>query len=203
MLSPELIKHAPEMLQYLRSGQFERTSTGIYFPRAKVSIGGVMTWGVNDEPEESGANLIVDEGLIYLLTIAANEGPPTIITPWYMALFNGAAAVASTWTAANFTSTAQEIISGTEGYTEAARVQWVPDATDIPGTFVENTTSPAAFTFATASQVAVSGAALLSASAKGSTAGVLLSAKRFPVDRLLNDTDTFNLKYKLDFTSTP
>lgn len=197
MLDLSVIKHAREFLRYMRNFQYERTDTGISFPRANLSISGVYTHWVNDEDPVEDTNLIVDQGLIYLLNVGSAGG--TQISSWYLAPFNGGSAVGASWTAANFTSNAQEITSGSEGYSEANRVLWDPDSVDVAGTYIENLTTPGSFTIVTASTLTVTGAGLLSANGKGATTGTLLSATRFAAARTLNDTDVFNVRYRLDF----
>ena len=66
---------------------------------------------------------------------------------------------------------------------------------------ITNTASKAAFTIATASSLAVNGAGLHSASAKGATTGVLASATKFSATRTLFNADVFTLAYTITLTS--
>jgi hypothetical protein len=198
MLSKDVLKHGREFLRYMRNFQYERTDTGILFPKASAHFSGQYTHWINDDMStlQSHANMIPDEGLIYLLGVGVAATTP--ITSWYMALYSAAYTPTNTLTAANFAGTASEITSASEGYDETNRVLWVPNAIDEVNVEVTNTTVPAAFTISTATTLAVNGAALLSVATKGSTSGDLVSAGRFPATRNLSDTDTFNVKYKVD-----
>ncbi len=163
---------------------------GNYTHRVRQANGIVTPW-VTD------SNLLPTEGLTYLAGIL---GSTSKIATWYMALYAGAYSPAAGLTAANFTSTTSEITSGSEGFTEANRVTWTPDAA-AAGAIVNDAT-PAAFTIITATALTVNGAGLLSAQAKGATTGTLLSATRFSSARSLNDDDVFEIKYTITLTSS-
>lgn len=196
MLGKDLVRHSREFRRNVANHNYEQTDEGVYFPSANALIRGTYAHQVNDEPWVEDHNLIPDEGLNYVLGAAITNG--AAIGTWYMALYSNAYTPTNALTAALFPATAGEITSATEGYDEANRVTWVPDAIDTVNTEVINDTTPAAFTIATASSLAVNGAALLSVNTKGSTSGTLLSAGRFAAQRNLSDTDTFNVKYKID-----
>jgi len=198
-ISKELIKHAREFAGYITKHQWERMGDGgILFPRARFAVHGRYIHGVNGADWQTDANLVPTEGLNSLLTQGVCGG--TQITAWYLALYAGAISPTSSWTASNFASTATEITSGSEGYTQSTRVSYVP-GTPASGA-VDNSASLAAFTIATATSLTVNGAGLLSASAKGATSGKLMSASRFASARSLSNGDTFNLGYAVDGTST-
>lgn len=163
---------------------------GCYTHRVRRRDGSVTPW-VTDK------NLIPTEGLTYL---AGLLGATAKISTWYMALYSGAYTPAAGLTASNFASTASEITSASEGYTEANRVTWSPDAASAGA--INNNSTPASFTIETASTLTVNGAALLSAQAKGATTGTLLSATRFASARSLNDGDVFEIKYSVTLTSS-
>lgn len=196
MLHKDLVRHSREFRRNVANFKYERTPTGILFPSMNAHVQGIYSTSVNDGEWIEDHNIIPDQGLVYILEAAANNG--TQIGTWYMALYANAYTPTAALTAALFPATAGEITSGTEGYSQANRVTWVGDAVDTVNTEVTNDTTPAAFTIVTASSLAVNGAALLSVNTKGSTAGTILSAGRFPAQRNLSDTDTFNIKYKLD-----
>lgn len=189
-----MIKHAKEFLRYLRNHQYEKTGAGILFPRAQVLASGVFTDFINGEKVGESRNLAVDEGLVYYLNVGLAGGAQ--LTSWYVALFNGAATPQASWTAANFAANATEI---TTGYTEATRPLWDPDAVDVGNTSIENAATPASFTID--GTLAIEGAALLSSNVKGGTAGTLLSATRYASTRNLNDGDTYNSQYRVDFNA--
>lgn len=202
MFGKDLLKHAREFSGYLRNNKYEKSPEGVYFPQANALARGTYThWVTGLESEMAfDHNIIPDEGLNHFLNVVLKgpAGDGTQITSWYLMLHSGSGTPSASLTAANYDGTLSEIVSGTEGYTEATRVAWVGDAVDTVNTEVINTTSPATFTIATASSLAVNGAGLVSVSTKGSISGVLLSAGKFGATRTLSDTDEFNLKYKVD-----
>lgn len=202
MFGKDLLKHAREFAGYLRNFKYEVSPGGIYFPQANALARGTYThWVTGLESEmASDHNIIPDEGLNHFLNVALKgpSGAGTQVTSWYLMLHSGSGTPSASLTAANYNATLNEIVSGTEGYSEATRVAWVGDAVDTANTEVVNDASPATFTIVTASSLAVNGAGLVSASTKGSTSGVLLSAGKFSATRNLSDTDEFNLKYKVD-----
>ena len=197
-IGKDLVRHIREFRRYVANGQYERSPDGILFPKASARMGGMYSHWINDDLSTMchDHNLIPDEGLNHTLDVIMVSG--TQITSWYMALYANAYTPTASLTAANFAATASEITSASEGYTEANRVTWVGDAVDTVNTEVTNTATPAAFTIATASTLAVNGAALLSIQTKGSTSGTLISAGRYAATRNLSDTDTFNCRYKVD-----
>jgi len=188
-------KHAKEFLRYIRNFQFEYADTGILFPKASVIAKGVFHDSVNGAPFQfAGHNLIVDQGLIYMLKAAMTE--ETQPTDWYVAPFNGPATVLSTWTAANFAANATEL---TTEYTEATRPVWTPDAVDTGAISVDNDTAPATYTIN--GSVTVTGAGLLSSNVKAGTGGILAAASRFTASRTLADADAYSLRYGIDFNT--
>jgi len=196
MFAKDLVRHSREFRRNVANHNYERTESGILFPSMNAHMQGIYATSINDEEWVEEHNIIPDEGLNHVLDVTLANG--TQIASWYMALYANAYTPTAALTAALFPATAGEITSGSEGYSEANRVTWTPDAIDTVNTEVINDTTPAAFTIVTASSLAVNGAALLSVNTKGSTSGVILSAGRFPAQRNLSDTDTFNVKYKID-----
>jgi hypothetical protein len=198
MFGKDLFKHAREFLGYIRSHKWEHDDVGsIYLPVARASIHGEYTHAKNGEDWRTDSNLIVTEGLNYLLN-AAVVNAVADVTAWYLAPYGTAIAPAATWTGANFHTNAGELATSPEGYDEATRVTWTPDAVDTGNTEVTNDATPAAFTMNTAGTIDVNGAGMLSASAKSAGTGTLLSATQFAATRTFNDADVFNLKYKID-----
>ena len=198
MLGRNILRHINEFRRYLRNFKYEVTDEGIYFAKAGALVRGTYEhWVAGSESElVQDHNLITNEGLSHFLDVALVAG--TALDPWYIALHSGTGNPTADTTAFNYNSTLNEITSPTEGYSEAARQQWQGDAVDTVNTEVVNDTTPAVFTIATASSLAVNGAALLSESPKGSTSGVLVSAVKFATTRNLSNGDEFNVKYKVD-----
>lgn len=197
MFNLELKKHAREVLANLLGFKYEKTDEGIYFPTMRAMASGMYVHDVNGADVRMDPNLVVDQGLTYLL--GAGLGNTAKTTAWYLALFGGAVNPAANWTAANFAQNASEIISSTEGYGEATRPIFVPG--DAAANAIDNVASKASFTIVTAAQLNVTGAGLLSNNIKGSTAGALVSATRFSSARVLSNGDVFNLGYRVQLAA--
>lgn len=197
MLDHDLQRHAKEFHDALVNNRYEQTDEGVFFPAAKVMARGLYIHDVNGEDVREDGNLVTDEGLTHLLAVAL--GASNKIAQWYLALYSGAISPAAGWNAANFAATANEIVSGTEGYSEGTRRLFQPGA--AAANTIDNTASKAAFTIVTASSLTVHGAALVSDSGKGSTSGVLMSATRFSTPRVLQNTDIYNVGYRVVLTS--
>lgn len=186
----------------LANGKFESAGVaGIYMPTVRGILGGryfdrVIRGGqVIDFGDTS--NMIVDQGFVDILNTVF--GATSKKAGFYVAIFAGAVNPAANWTAAGFASTASEITSNTEGYTQSTRPQWTPAAATTPQ--MDNYAAKAAYTIATASTLNVNGAALLSDSGKGSTAGVLISAARYSNTRQLQNADNYEVGFRLTFAS--
>jgi len=186
-------KHYPELARCIVKHGTEKTGHGLLIKGANIVASGLYINGINGKDWQEDPNLVTEEGLYYLLNAAFHQA--TRPTDFYIALFGGAVTPQPGWNAANFTATASEITSSTDGYIESARVKWEKAA--AANLRVDNFANKSRFTFttSTATPVKVEGAALLSASAKGSTDGLLISAARFAAPRELHDTDTFDIGY--------
>lgn len=198
-LSRVIAKHAREFRAALAANQYERAGDkGVFFPRQKSFINGVYTYNDAETGKLlSSPNLLPTEGLNYILdNFIASHSLITL----YLALYAGAISPTSLWTASNFASTASEISSGSEGYTQSNRVAWVPAA--ATAATKDNYASPAAFTIITATALAVNGAGMLTNATKASTAGALISATRFSAAQSLTNGAIFNLQYQLGETSS-
>lgn len=176
---------------------FDITESGVYFPRLGVLANGEYFGRVNGGAwEKEGDNIIVTEGLAHILNVAL--GGKAKSASYHLALFSGAADPAANWTAASFAAAANEIISQTEGYTAATRPTWTP--TDTATGAIDNMATVATVTFATAAQVNVTGAALLTSSVRGGTTGVLISASKYAATRTFQNNDTYDIGYRLTLT---
>jgi len=202
MFGSEFLRHIKEFRQYIRGFKYERSDSGFYFPTAKIGVSGFYTHWVTGYESELAVdkNLIVDQGLNHMLdVIMYTPGTQTTVPAWYLMLHSGTGDPAWNTTASNYGTSLTEIVSNSDGYAETTRREWVPDAVDTGNTEIINDTSSALFTIATPDDVTVNGAGLVSVSTKGATSGILMSAGKFAAARTLNDTDEFNLKYKVDF----
>lgn len=191
------MKHSKEIAKWVRSGDYEETPEGLLIHRA-IRARGVYTHSVNGKDEQRDYNLIPAEGIEHILEVALGAG--TQITSWYAAVFSGAVDPASSWTAANFTANASEITSNTEGYSDATRPAWTPDAPAAG--VIGNLASKATFNIVCTTSINISGAALLSSNVKGGTTGVLLSATRFASVRQVYNGDAFELGYEVELQDT-
>jgi hypothetical protein len=115
-------------------------------------------------------NLMPTEGINHMLDVLLKNG--VNVPTWYIGLYANNYTPIAGDTMATFPGTAGEI-TGT--YDEATRVEWVEGA--IAGGAVDNTASPAEFTF-NANQT-VRGGFMSSVSTKGGTSGFLISAVKF------------------------
>lgn len=142
-------------------------------------------------------NRVVDQGLNYLLNAAFFSGS-TIQSNWYIAPFAANVTPAANTTAQNFASTLTEFTN----YTEANRPIWTPDAASTAMELINNA-APALFTIGSGPQNAIYGGGFISASAKGSTSGVLGAAGKLanPLTGLAEGFEV-RLKYRLRATST-
>ena len=191
MLPAKILRHAREFARYIRNFDYEEADDGILFPTARVTLAGEYEDYVGVTP-----NILPTESLNHILDVALSDEAK--LTTFYLALSGANYTPVATDTGANWTSNATEITSGTEGYTEATRVAWAP-ANPAAGV-IDNYASKAAFTIATASSLSIYGAALLSASAKGATTGVIISAAKFATVRTESDGNVYNLGYRVTST---
>ena len=172
-----------------QNGDFDRTPEGIYFPKSGMLARGVFRFNKRGEPEEVSENLVVDEGLDYLL--AAAIGATSVIAAWYIATFSGDVTVLATWDATNFTANATEFTN----YESATRPAWSRGA--VASGAVDSFVAKAEFKSTQDSQI-LRGAALISASAKGAVTGTLIAASRFPSDKNLDTDEILDVGYGLE-----
>lgn len=190
----ELLKK--EIGKAIAKEHYDITENGIVFPSLDVLAKGEYFDRVNGGEWSRTPNLVVTEGLAHILNTALGAKAKT--PNYYLALFSGATAPAANWTAANFTSVASEIVSMTEGYTNATRPVWTP--TEATKNSIDNMTSAASVTIATASTLNVTGAAMLSNPTKGGTTGVLVSATKYATARTFQSGDIYEVGYRLSLT---
>ena len=141
-------------------------------------------------------NLIPTEGLAHILNVALGTTPKP--ASYHLALFSAAAQPASNFFSASFASAASEIVSMTEGYSSATRPTWTPANTATNS--IDNMAAVAKVTMKTASSLTVQGAAMLTNSSKGSTAGALISASKYAAPRVFQDGDTYEIGYRISLT---
>ena len=186
-----------ELAADIAAERFDVTANGIYFPRQGVVANGEYFGRVNGGAwAKEGDNLIPTEGLAHILNVSL--GTAAKPAGLYLALFSGATAPAANWGAASFAAVASEIVSQTEGYTAATRPVWTPVNTNTGS--IDNLASVASLTIATASQLNVTGAALLTNSTRGGTTGALVSASLYAAPRVFQNGDIYELGYRINLT---
>lgn len=183
-----------QIAEALAAGRYEHTPEGILFPRERLLAQGVFSYNKRGEPEEFSKNLIVNEGLDYMLKAAVGETAG--ISNWYIGLFTGDVTVLATWTAATFDSAATEWV----GYSETTRQVWTKSLVASQGT--DSFSNKASFTSSADAQT-VRGAGLLSASARQSTSGTLMAASRFSSDKSLDTGEILDVGYGLQLSAVP
>lgn len=193
-------RHMREIGRAVAFREYEQSDGGILFPKQGIRV--ATDWRFNSfDPagnllfSEHGPNLIPDQGVLAILNTAL--GATAKPAGFYVALFANGINPAANWTAANFASTAGEITSNTEGYSQTSRVQWVPSAAASGA--INNYASAAAFSILCASSITINGAALLTDATKGGTSGSLISAIRLGSARTEYSGNTYTAEYEVTF----
>ena len=188
-----------EAAREIRAERFDITPEGIYLPRIGARAAGEYFGRVNGGAwQKEGDNLIVTEGFAHLLNVTFDTSTAKP-AGYYLAIFSGNTAPAANWTAAAFAAVASEIVSMTEGHTGATRPAWTPAKTTTGS--IDNMAAVASLTIATSSQLNVTGAALLTGSARGGTTGVLVSASLYAAPRTFQAGDIYELGYRINLTT--
>lgn len=128
-------------------------------------------------------NLMPVEGIDHLINVSMKQGAQ--VAAWYIGLYEGNYTPASDDVMATFPTAATE----STAYTPSTRPAFVPGAVSA-GT-VSNGASRAEFTFTSAKTLY--GGFMSSASAKGSTSGILLSAVRFSSPKVVGVDDVLRI----------
>lgn len=174
----------------------DRIDDGILVAEMAGKLKGEYFDRVNGGEWRRMENIIPTEGKASILSIAL--GATAKHSGFYLALFSGSATPAENWSASSFASAASEIVSMTEGYTSPTRIAWTPPSSTAIAS-IDNFASAALFTFATASVVNVTGAALLTSNVRGGTTGILVSATKYPIARTFQNGDTYEVGYRISF----
>lgn len=189
-------KHAREFFRAFRTHQYEQSANGIVFPRQGLEIAGLYEYGLRGGPLKQQKNLIVAEGIGLILNVAL--GATTKPGGFFLAPYGGAINPAANWTAANFTATATENVSTTEGFSQTTRPAWTPASAS--GGTITNNASKAGFTIVATSSVTFQGAGLLTSNVRGGTSGALVNAVRFTNPEVLNNGATWDLGWSCTLT---
>lgn len=180
------------MKKAILDGRFEETELGLFVPSERSLVQGIVCYGKRGEPEEWTHNLIVNEGLNYL--VGSATGATAAISSWYVAIFSGDVVVQATWTAANFNTNATEVTA----YVAANRPAWTPGA--VASGARDSFASKASFE-SNADGTIARGAALISSSSKAGTTGTLMGATRFPSDKPIDTGEILDVGYGLQITA--
>ena len=136
-------------------------------------------------------NLVPTEGLTHMASVVFKSG--TQVPTWYIGLFSGDFTPVPSSTAANFPGAATEF----QGYAPSTRVEFNEGA--VTAGVIDNTANKAEFSITTAATIY--GAFMASAQAKGSVSGVLVSAARFPVPKVVAVDDVLRVTASVEFKS--
>jgi hypothetical protein len=186
--------HRAEALRRLQSGQYEVLDSGaILVPSMGLKFAGHWETQVGDAPWTIDPNIVVNEGILHILTVSLAQG--TANSAFYVSLFGGNVTPGASLTAATFTATTTEFTN----YTETTRVLWAKDA--AASNAIGNNTTPAVFTIGTGGGT-IRGAGLMSISTKSATTGVLVAAARFSVDKVMSAAEELRVKYIISGTSS-
>lgn len=197
-MSEQILRHSRELAAHLANGNYKVSDGGLLILGADVLASGTYYHSVNGgDDEQEDKNLLPDEGLLHMLNVAFGATPK--IANWYLALFAGQINPAANWTAANFAATASEIVSATEGYSNANRPTFV--SSPAAAGQITNLAAKAVFNIVCTTSLIVEGAAMLSSNGKGSTAGVLASASRYAQQRILYNGDAYEVGYGVNLSS--
>ncbi len=197
MSTAMMLRHRAEFARAIGNHQYEKTPTGILFPKQRAFVQGVFETLINGRDLQIDPNTVPVEALNYLLkTGLKNSGG---LSAWYIALFLDDETPLSTLTAATFTATLTEFTD----YDETTRQAFTLPTDPSAGSF-SNSAAPAVFTASSAVDpddgVDIFGGAILSASAKSATTGKILCASKFSSLRNLKPTDTLTTTYTITAT---
>lgn len=197
-MSKILTTNAAEIARAIRNHAYERDDANgrLYLKGSSgLWVGGALKIrDYRDGSIEIVNNLVVNEGLNYLLNVALPPtGGYTQIASWYIAPYSGNYTPTGALTAANFTATATEFTA----YTAGTRLA-LPIASATTTQSTGNVGDEAELTLSAGGPYNLYGAAVISASAKSATTGTLLAAVRFGTPRLgMLAGDKLGLEYQI------
>jgi len=175
---------------------FTRNESGLLVPSSDIKVGGVFDIFVNGELVEQCKNLVVNEGLNYLLDVGLSGGSAE--TNWYVTALTGDVTPVATWTGANFDTNATEIVA-TTGVAEATRQAWAEAGASAQA--IDNYASKAELTVA-AANLTLDGVAVLSGSGFANGSDKLMAASRFSAARALVQDDVLGIGYRIAMSSS-
>lgn len=141
--------------------------------------------------EEILKNLVVDQGLNYLLSVSLAAGSQ--LSSWYLGIFEGNYTPVPTDTAATIAANSTEC----SAYAGGARKPWTPGA--VASKSVSNSASRGDFVFNATKTIY--GAFLISNATINGTSGTLFSAARFATSKAVVNNDELLLTYTFNASS--
>jgi hypothetical protein len=194
-------KQRKEAARDVRNGAYEFNGDNeLYLPRQSLLIGGVFGSEVLNaageviQPYEEGPNIICDEGLNHILNAVLHG--ETQVDPWYVAIHKANVAVVAGTTGATVSSATTEIVGS--DVSETVREEYV----EAESTAESTTNSASKASYTSLVTMTIYGAWLISTSAFGDTAGLLLAGSLFGSSRALVNTDELLVTYTVNATST-
>ena len=181
--------------EYL-AGKFERTEDGVFFPSSRLLATGVFRYNKRGEPEECSENLVVNQGLDYLLSIGMTGAGST--SPWHIMPYEGNVTVLASWVGATVHTAG--VADEWTLYTAATRPVW--DQQGVASGGIDSFNSKASFESTTIGQI-IRGAALISGSAKSTSSTVLMAASNFSSAKTLDVGEILDIGYGLQLTAVP
>lgn len=186
-IADRLTRDRTQLSRALRNHHYERSPNGIRF-RSGLFIGGHGEVSVNHGPWQVAPNLVVAQGIDYLLQ--AGLIGATTDSQWHLAPYSGTTAPTDTLTAAQFAGLQVEFTN----YSEGSRPVW----TAVAGSKSLSNSASAAVITVSADAQTIRGLGVISVGTKGAASGILLAAVPFPSARTgLNTGDTLSLVYTL------
>lgn len=173
-----------------KTGRYEMVAGGLVLPKSKIMIGGEFHHDVNGEDLQIDENIVVNEGLIYVINTAVAAVSQN--ASWFVAIFENNYTPVPADTAALFPGAGVAGEIDTE-YDEGNRPAYTLDGSVL--TNVSNSSSPASFTMN--ATINAYGAHMMSNNTKAGTTGTLLAAAKFSAVRALVNLDVLNVTYQL------
>ena len=184
----------------IRNRKFERTDNSeLFLPGANVFIGGAFEHWITrnglDGEHAIDANMVVNEGLDYILDVAFSGGTP--ITTWYVGINKIAYTVQATSSAATYAGSGVADEVSTSEVDETIRETW--DQQEVSSQSITNSGGTLA-SYTASGALNVNGAFLISANVLEQVSGsdTLAAATKFSAQRTLIATDVLNITYQLD-----
>lgn len=184
----DLMRYRGELERALRNHHYERSPTGVLFPRSGIVMSGVFRTRVNGGDEQIDPNIVLYDGIDDILAVYFARSAQR--TGFFIAPFSNDLDPPPDLKAADFPTVMGEFTH----YTEVARPAWTNGV--VANQSVSNTASPARFS-SDATGGTIWGAALTTASAKSATQGVMVCCARFDMARQLQSaTDKLDIEYE-------